>query len=204
MNSVGESGDKKSYRVILLLIVGLTAFSSAMKELNQLREFTRETSNLVANWSNMVAPAPAPQVVAPAQIPETGAKVEVCESSLKAAAQIDQLGGGVTPAEVKNKDVGKTVVAERSRRRDAAQVAELRSHRSGDIEMVELRKQARREADLKLMILADDDGKAGIAIPSDTEFKLPKVKTHWQILVRPGERELLKSLNRSFNLRSAG
>lgn len=210
MNSVGQSGDRKSYRIVLLLIVGLTAFSSAMKELNQLREFTRETRDLVASWSNMVAPAP--EVVVPAQTPQTAVKVEVCESShvVKAAEPVDQdeqSGGGVArteQAQAGNKDVGKIVVAERSRRRDAAQVVALRSYRSAAIEMVELRKQARREADLKLMILADSDGEAGIALPSDLEIKLPKVKMHRQIWIRPEDREILKSLNRSLNVRSAG
>ena len=203
MNSVGQSGDRKSYRVVVLLIVGLTAFSSAMKELNQLREFTRETSDLVASWSKMVAPssvppAAAPEVVVPAPVPPSAPKVEVCESSLR---------GGVAPAEEEqagNKDEGKTVVAERSGRRDAAQVAALRSHRSAGIDIVELRKQARREADLKLMILADSDGEAEIALPSEVEIKLPKMKPHRQIWIRPEDRELFKGLNRSFNVRSAG
>ena len=34
MNSTGQNGEKQ-LQVILLLVVGLTAFSSAMKELNQ-------------------------------------------------------------------------------------------------------------------------------------------------------------------------
>src|SRR5687768_8841732 len=83
MNSVGEGGEKKSYRVILLLVVGLTAFSSAMKELNQLRDFTREASDLVASWSSMVAPAPAPvpEVVVPVEVPPAPVQVEVCDST---------------------------------------------------------------------------------------------------------------------------
>jgi hypothetical protein len=93
MNSVGQSGDRKSYRVILLLIVGLAAFSSAMKELNLLREFSRDTNNLVASWSNMVAPE-APQVVVPVPVeaPAPTEKVEVCESShtLNEVEPVDQ------------------------------------------------------------------------------------------------------------------
>src|SRR5215213_3124353 len=81
MNSVDQSGDRKSYRVILLLVVGLAAFSSAMKELNQVREFTREASNLVASWSKAVEPAPAGDRVVPVEVPRTAARLEVCENS---------------------------------------------------------------------------------------------------------------------------
>ena len=211
MNSAGQGGDGKSYRVILLLVVGLTAFSSAMKELNELREFTRDANTLVASWSNVVAPveAPIPNVVIPVETSQPVEKVEICESShtLNQAVPVAEvnLGGSVAPAKVKIKDVGKTVVAERSARGDA-QVAALRSHRSADIEMVELRKQVRREGDLRVMIMADNDGEAEIAIPSpaDLEIKLPKLKIHRQIPITPEEREILKSLSRSLNLRSAG
>src|SRR5687768_10904082 len=106
MYSGGQSGERKSYRVILLLVVGLTAFSSAMKELNLLREFSRDTSNLVASLSNAVAPE-VPEVVVPAEIPQVPEPVEVCESShiLETAEPVDhlQLGGGAARAEVKIK-----------------------------------------------------------------------------------------------------
>ena len=211
MYNGSQSGERKSYRVILLLVVGLTAFSSAMKELNLLREFSRDTSNLVASWSNAVAPeAPeVPEVVVPAEIPQVPEEVEVCESiqTLETAEPVDylQLGGGVARAEVKIKEVGKTFVAERSTtHREGQAVTKLRRHRSADIEMMELRDQIRREGDLKVMILADSDGEAEITVPSDFEFKLPKVKVHRQIKIKPEEREILRTLNRSLNVRSAG
>ena len=212
MNSVGQSGDRKSYRVILLLIVGLTAFSSAMKELNLLRESARDTSNLVASWarwSGALTPdgpevPKAPDVV-PVPVPPVE-EVEVCENShtLPELEQVDhlQLGGNVARAEVKNKDVGKIVVAERSKHRNEQAVATLRGRRSADIELMELRNQVRRGANFKVMIMADHDREAQIALPSDFEFKVPKVKTYRAI--RPDERELLKTLNRGLNLRSAG
>lgn len=208
MNSVGQSGDRKSYRIILLLIVGLTAFSSAMKELNLLREFSRDTSNLVASWSNAMTPPAPPEVVVPAEIPPVPETVEVCESShaVQEAEPVDelQLGGDVARVEVKIKDVGKTFVAERSTRREAQAVATLRSRRSVDIDMMELRKRAHQERDLKVMILADSDGEAEIAIPTTFEFKAPKVRVHRPFVFKPEEREILKTLNRSLNLRSAG
>ena len=208
MNSVGQSGDRKSYRVILLLVVGLTAFSSAMKELNLLREFTRDTSNMVASLSKAVAPeAPEPpKVVIPAPVPPVVEQVEVCDSShdLPEIELVDplQMGGDVARSEVKIKEVGKTSVAERSKRRDVPVVATFRGHRSADIELTELRKQVRREADLKVMIMADSDGEVEIAIPPAAfEFKVPKVKNNRRINT-PDERELLKTLHRSLNLRA--
>jgi len=210
MNSVGQSGDRKSYRIILLLAVGLTAFSSAMKELNVLREFSRDTSSLVASWSKSVAPeAGAPEVVpvpaAPA--PPVVDVVEVCDNShaLPEIEPVDdiELGGGVAQQEVKIKDVGKTVVAERSKRRNIQAVATLRPDRSAGIELMKLRKHIPRAADLKVMILADSDGEAQIALPSGFEFKARKVRTARPIF-KPEEREILRTLNRSFNIRSAG
>ena len=207
MNSVGQSGDRKSYRIILLIAVGLTAFSSAMKELNVLREFTRDTNNLVASWSKAVAPE-APEVV-PAEAPAPPAvpEVEVCDNShsLPEIAPLDhvELGGGVAQEAVKIKDVGKTVVVERSKRRNIPTVATLRADRSAGIDLMELRKQARREGDFKVMILADSENEAQIALPSGFEFKVPKVRTHRSI-IKPEEREMLRTLNRSLNVRSAG
>jgi len=215
MNSVGPSGDKKSYRVILLLVVGLTAFSSAMKELNQLRDFTRDASDLVASWSHAMQPAEPGEKLAPVEVPRTAVRLEVCESNrarevepVRAVEPVQpfQAGGSVAqPSRVEVKDVGKTFVSRRSERR-AEQVVALKQHRLEDIELVELRKQARRFADLKVIIM--DDGESGeheFAIPSGLNLKLPKVKTRQQIFVTPEEREMfLKNLNRSINLRSAG
>jgi hypothetical protein len=72
MQSPGQGNEKKSYRVILLLVVGLAAFSSAMKELNQVHELTLETSRLLAQWSNVVMPARQTPMLA---------KVETCKKS---------------------------------------------------------------------------------------------------------------------------
>src|SRR5215211_6041871 len=68
---MNNSGEKTGYRVILLLVVGLTAFSSAMKELNQVQQLSLEASRLIAQWSDKIVPAEVP--------PETVAKLESCE-----------------------------------------------------------------------------------------------------------------------------
>ena len=66
--------------MLLLLVVGLTAFSSAMKELNQLQQFALGASHLIAEWSDKFYPAqdvpPIPQTT---EIQQTAIKVETCE-----------------------------------------------------------------------------------------------------------------------------
>ena len=56
-NMTGPNQDQKSYRVILFILVALVALSSAMSQLNQLRSFTFETVELIAQWSDVVAPS---------------------------------------------------------------------------------------------------------------------------------------------------
>jgi len=48
------------YKVILLLAVGLTAFSTAMKELNQIQQFALDASRLADQLAESVAPNPIP------------------------------------------------------------------------------------------------------------------------------------------------
>src|SRR5436190_23471402 len=69
MQNTGQGSEKRSYRVILLLVVGLAAFSSAMKELNQVHELTLETSSLLAQWTDRLVPA------------EKRISVETCETN---------------------------------------------------------------------------------------------------------------------------
>ena len=51
-----QTGERKQYRVLLLLIVSLAAFSSAMNELNQVQAFASQVGNLVASWSDVMVP----------------------------------------------------------------------------------------------------------------------------------------------------
>jgi len=44
---VNQTQDKKSYRVILILLIGLAAFSSTIKELNQLRASVSEVAQFI-------------------------------------------------------------------------------------------------------------------------------------------------------------
>ena len=206
MNS-GQSGDKKSYRVILLLVVGLAAFSSAIKELNQMREFTRDARSLVASLSKSLEPSPAVDRV---EIPRTAARLEVCENShpVNAAEPLPpvQEGGVVVAQEpVEVKQAAPTVVTVRPARRDV-QSQTVRKLRAVDIDLVELRNQARRAGDLKVPMMADgDDDKAETPVPPNVNLQLPRIIELRQFKVGTKAHDIfLKSLNRSFNVRSAG
>jgi hypothetical protein len=51
-----QTGERKLYRVLLLLIVSLAAFSSAMNELNQVQALASQVGTLVASWSDVMVP----------------------------------------------------------------------------------------------------------------------------------------------------
>ncbi|PYS70243.1 MAG: hypothetical protein DMF69_14245 [Acidobacteria bacterium] len=64
-NHGSKTNERKSYR-ILLVIVGLAAFSSALHELNQLKSITREAGHLIAAWSDVVVPTASASFIATA------------------------------------------------------------------------------------------------------------------------------------------
>lgn len=210
MNS-GRSGEKK-YRAILLLVVGLAAVSSAMKELNQVREFTREARDLIATLSKAVEPAPADVRLVPVEVPRTAARLEVCENSHPPAEPmaLDVMPtGGVVQVEtqpvqpvIEPREVEKPLVAARSARREVKPA--IVQPGPADIDIVELRRLARRATDLKVM-MADEDGGAEISVPPDLQLRLPRIKELRQFKAGTKEHDtLIKSLNRSMNVRSAG
>jgi hypothetical protein len=63
--------NSKGNRVILILVVGLASFTSAMRELNQVRQFGMEANQFIAQWSEKLMPAEVPPVVL--------ARLESCE-----------------------------------------------------------------------------------------------------------------------------
>jgi hypothetical protein len=54
-----QNSDKKLYRIILFVIIGLAAFSSAVKELRQGHAFIAEVAQTFASWSDVVPTASA-------------------------------------------------------------------------------------------------------------------------------------------------
>jgi hypothetical protein len=55
--------NSKGNRVILILVVGLASFTSAMRELNQIRQFGMEANHFIAQWTEKLMPAEVPPVV---------------------------------------------------------------------------------------------------------------------------------------------
>ena len=191
MNNTGQSGAKSGYLVILLLVVGLAAFSSAMKEFSQIHRFAFDAGSLIAQWSN-------PGV--PNEIPITVAKLETCESK-KALAQsiptveLPWLANVAEEKTIEVKEIEAPLIAERARRNRVQVVRPMRVPRV-DFDPVQL----------EVRVSTDQDGEPEVTAPSEFPQFTFKTKTrkHNVIRINPRDREmLLKTINRSFNLRIA-
>ncbi len=171
--------NSKGSRVILILVVSLTAFTSAMKELNEIRQFGLEVNQFVAEWSDKLAPAEIPAPVL--------AKVETCQS--KQSIPVVELPwlNHVARADY------------------TADIAQPRSK----VETVKVKTARRHVVDpvqFEVRFMNDHDGDQDV--PAINDFPVPssyfKVRTHkFNFKLNPRDREILKTLNRSINLRSA-
>jgi hypothetical protein len=186
MNSTGE---KTGYRIILLLVVGLTAFSSAMKELKQVQQFSLEASRLIAQWTDKIAPSEVPQPVV--------VKQESCEIKQSTpSVELPWL------ANVADNDAADT---------NEARATTTKPHRAkpGSAQLAKLNKLHRLNIDpvkFEVRIAPDQDADSDDVIISDlplSSFKA-KARKHGAIRISPRDRELLlKTVTRSINLRSA-
>ena len=77
MKNTRRHGEKSGYLVILLLVVGLTAFSHSMKELTEIHKLTLDASRVVAQWSGNVTPVEIPQIP---ETQQTIVRIEKLES----------------------------------------------------------------------------------------------------------------------------
>ena len=168
MNSRGN-------KVILILVVGLAAFTSAMKELNEVRKFGLEASEFIAQWSEKLTPAEVPPVVV--------AKLETCKSKQSVPVVEIPWLENVAPAKV---DTVKDPVKVKKARRVNVDPAQF-----------------------EVRILNDNDRDDVQDVPAVYEFPLPpsifkfKSRKHSSFRFNFRDREILKTLNRSINLRSA-
>ena len=188
MQNAGQVSEKKSYRVILLLVVGLAAFSSAMKELNQVHDLTLQTSRLLAQWSGVVMPEDQTPMLA---------KVETCENTtipvtptppVPAIPAIEPVDKIVAPATVPVPPAPPKV---REPRINKSQRAVRTTHDA---------------AEVRVLLSTDDFVEKNFKhfFETDVTLKALKGKTRRHILIAPDGRDvILKSLNRSINLRSA-
>ncbi len=191
MNDKGQSKNS-SHLVILLLVIGLVAFSSAMKDLSQLHQFAREASDLVASWSHRETPT---------EIPSHVVKVETCEinKTLEQSIPTVELPWLSDIAEEKVIEVEEVEVPQAPERVKRSRVQVLRPGRIPKVDFDPVK--------LEVRVSSDDHAESETTIPSDFPQFSFKTRTRKPNVIRitPRDREmLLKTLNRSINLRIAG
>ena len=197
MQNTGQGSEKKSYRVILLLVVGLAAFSSAMKELNQVHALTLQTSELIAQWTDAIAPAEQHTILA---------KVETCENSQILLPPPPPLPAPVVPAvpavEMPAQPEAPEIVT-------PAQVQPT-PPRAGKVPAAKPARAVRPAhdaAEVRVLLSTDDLVEKNLrdVLEADVTLKALKAKNRrHQIFITPdGKDVILKTLGRSINLRSA-
>lgn len=196
MNSTGRHGEKSGSLVILLLVVGLTAFSHSMKELTEIHDLTLDASRMIAQWSGNVTPV---------EIPHTVVKIEKhqsCESK-QSAPSLELPWLDETPRSTAPRPVAPS-------RRPQIRVDKLQPSviiLPSEAEIARLKKLPRFEidaADFEVHFPAeaqnvDSDEPVAAELPAST-FRA-RSRKHG-VRINPRDREMiLKTLNRSINLR---
>ena len=177
------------YRIILLVVVGLAAFSSAMKELNQIQQLSLDAANLVAQWTDTIAPSEVP--------PQTVVKLASCEIEQAAPSielpwldNVDEETPeepAITPARPAPAPRAKPI---------AAQVAKLKKLERLNIDPVQF----------EVRIAPDAGGESDEAFTYELPVSMFKAKPRRNRAIKFNPRDhemLLKTLNRSINLRIA-
>lgn len=199
MKSTGQNNDKASYRIILLLVVGLAAFSSAMKELNQIQQLGLDASRLIAHWSATIVPVEVPQPPAPMVV-----KAESCDS--KQSIPAVELPWLTHVAEAETNEIEAPVVVKRASKGEVIKVKKVRRI---DMDPVQF------EVRIPSVHIADDEADetfvSTFPVTSFTMAPLPptpskaKTRRNGSFRINTRDREMiLKTLNRSINLRIAG
>ena len=192
MNNTGRHSEKSGYLVIMLLVVGLTAFSHSMKELTEIHLLTLDASRLVAQWSGNVTPAEIPQIPQVAQTVVRIEKRQSCES--KQSAPAVELPWLTAPASVE--PVRKQIKNERVERVSRPAITEAQIAKLKKLQRIDIDADA-FEVRVPTVQLPDSD-----EFPAFT-FKT-KTRKPGAFRINPRDREmLLKTLNRSINLRIA-
>jgi len=201
MQNTGQGSEKKSYRIVLLLIVGLAAFSSAMKELNQIQAFTLQTGQLIAQLTDSL----------PNDRNEMLVRVDTCDSKilppLPAAPALPAVPPvHVVPAvpsspaevEVDVPDVPQAAPAPAAPRAKPRRVVRVER---------EVPVTAKAEVpEVRLFISTEEVLNKALkdAFQADFNQKALKAKNRRHIMISPDGRDvILKSLNRSINLRAS-
>jgi hypothetical protein len=206
MKSTGQNSERVGYKVVLLLVVGLTAFSSAMKELNQLQQFAVEGSRLIEQLAENFVPPQIPQVPVvpevpqapqPPAVPHPAIEVETCElHQSPVAVDLPWLSNVARTTDTKPRAVGPR----------PSQVIDFKSDLPGEVEIAKLKKIPQIDVDrLRFEFRMATNGEPDAFVFSElpAQFKT-KTRRHRDFRMSTRDREiLLKTLNRSINLRFA-
>ena len=199
MQNTGQGSEKRSYRVILLLIVGLAAFSSAMKELNQVHQLTLETGQLVARWTDML----------PADQNEMVVKADTCDSKIlppvppmPAMPALPAVPPIPAVPAIPSADVEIDLPDSPPAAPRAPEVPRVKPRRVVRMQRDDATAHA---SEVRVVVSTDAVDKAlKNAFVFDFNQKAFKAKNRRHILVSPDGRDvILKSLNRSINLRTS-
>jgi len=203
MKSTGQNSERVGYKVVLLLVVGLTAFSSAMKELNQLQQFAVESSHLMEQLAENFVPAEIPQVPVVPEVPQalevapTAIEVETCElHQSPVSVDLPWLSNVARSADTKPRAVTPR----------PSQVIDFKSDLPSEIEIAKRGKAPHFDVDqVKFEFRMATNGEPDSFVFSElpAQFKT-KTRRHRDFRISTRDREiLLKTLNRSINLRVA-
>ena len=200
MNNTGQNGEKTGYRVILLLVVALAAFSSAMKELNQIQQLALDANLLAAHWSNRIAPTEPQPVIVKAQtcgMKQSPPAVELpwlAESRPAASEEMNMLA---ERGSVEIEKSTRSVIAHRPRP-GGAQIAQVKKLRVTDVDEID-------PVQFEVRLPSVHEAGADDSVIPDLPLSLFKAKNrkHGAIRISPRDREMLLKLNRSINLRIA-
>ena len=203
MNRTGQNREKSGYKVLLLLVVGLTAFSSAMKDLNHLRQFALDASGLVAEWSDKFSPAPeVPSVPQTIEVHQTAIKVETCElKQSEPSVELPWLSNVVAPRPVETKP--RAITPRPSQVIDFKNDLPLPS----ETQIAKLKKIPQFDFDSAPFVFrivnGDDEPDVVVTTELPKSEVRNKARRYREIRINPRDREMLKNLNRSINLRFA-
>lgn len=181
--------ENKSYRVMLLLFVGFVAFSSAVKEFKQVHQLTRQTNALIAHWTDAFAPAERYTVLA---------QVQTCERTKVLVPPTPPLPApAVPPVQLEVPEIAAPALVPPTPPKAPAVPAKPRR----------VVRPNPDDAEVRVLLSTEDLVEKGLrdALESDVTLKALKAKNRrHQIFITPdGKDVLLKTLNRSINLRSA-
>ena len=130
-----QTRERKLYRVLLLLIVSLAAFSSAMNELNQVKTFTSQVGDLLATWSDVMVPT------VNASAPVVTRSCAVTTLPLPAQSRSDEFRWNGTVAQgaaIEVQGINGEIVAEPSGGSEV-QVVALKTSRRSDVNSVKMK-----------------------------------------------------------------